>query len=510
MQERLLTGPLATLGLLAVLPAVVVAVLLAFAAARPVPACLVMVASLPVGLALAWRIARPLNALAACVPHLAHEDGRIAVPALGGAGAFGRIATGMATLQLQAKKSRALAAAETEQRALRDRYQQAMEKHTEDFAQSVIGVMASLAGAGSTMREAASGMIAAIEQTRARSNETAIGAQRNADSLGMVSQATADLSVTVADIGNQVNEATGAARDAVARAEATGTTVRGLSQSALQIGDVVKLIREIAGRTNLLALNATIEAARAGEAGRGFAVVASEVKQLAAQTAQATQRISAQIGAVQAATTEAVGAVQEVAEAIGRIDTVAAAIAGAVDQQGANTLAIAENVAAVAEQNSEATRAMHAVSDVAADAGRSTQGVLDSADEVTRVASNLQQEVEWFLTAMVTETGNRRNFERKPCDQVSVTVQPRGGEKMRVALEDISPGGASLGCTAQLNSGHEIELLDLPGADGVIVARVVRASGTRVGIAFRQDDDTIARVQMSIGTLMPPPLAQAA
>jgi methyl-accepting chemotaxis protein len=291
----------------------------------------------------------------------------------------------------------------------------------------------------------------------------------------------------------------------VGRAEATGTTVQGLSHSALQIGDVVKLITDIAGRTNLLALNATIEAARAGEAGRGFAVVASEVKQLAAQTAEATQRISAQIGAVQAATAEAVHAVQDVADAIGRIDTVAASIAGRVDQQSTDTRAIAENVAAVAEQNSEASRAMRAVCEVAADAGRSIQGVLESADEVNRVASNLQQEVEWFITAMLTETGNRRNFERNPCENVLVTVQPRGHERMQVTLEDISFGGASLGCTAQLDSGHELELLDLAGAGGIVAARVVRASGTRMGIAFRQDDDTIARVQAAMSEVIPQP-----
>src|SRR5207253_7822042 len=124
----------------------------------------------------------------------------------------------------------------------------------------------------------------------------------------------------------------------------TDARINELSQAAGRIGDVVKLITAIAEQTNLLALNATIEAARAGEAGRGFAVVASEVKQLASQTAKATEEISAQIAGMQTATQDSVAAIKEIGGTIGRISDIASTIAAAVEEQGAATNEIARNV----------------------------------------------------------------------------------------------------------------------------------------------------------------------
>ena len=131
------------------------------------------------------------------------------------------------------------------------------------------------------------------------------------------------------------------ARQAVERAEVSHGTMQGLSEATARIGDVVRLISDIASQTNLLALNATIEAARAGEAGKGFAVVAGEVKALAAQTASATAEISNQIGTVRGSTGEAVSATAEIGNLIGRMDEVTAAISAAVEQQTATTREIA-------------------------------------------------------------------------------------------------------------------------------------------------------------------------
>ena len=133
-------------------------------------------------------------------------------------------------------------------------------------------------------------------------------------------------------------------REAVERAAEADAKVASLAQAADRIGDVVRLIPDIAGQTNLLALYATIEAARAGNAGKGFAVVAGEVKALAAQTVSATEQIDAQIGAIRAATGDAVGAVRKVGEAIGQVEAVATAIAAAVEQQPAATQEISGSV----------------------------------------------------------------------------------------------------------------------------------------------------------------------
>src|SRR5262249_15463735 len=152
-----------------------------------------------------------------------------------------------------------------------------------------------------------------------------------------VASAAEELNASIGEIGRQVTQSAQIAGKAVSEAERTQATVRSLADGAQKIGDVVKLINDIAGQTNLLALNATIEAARAGEAGKGFAVVASEVKSLATQTAKATEEIAAQIGAIQNATGDAVGAIDGIGKTIAELSHIATAIASAVEEQGAAT-----------------------------------------------------------------------------------------------------------------------------------------------------------------------------
>jgi methyl-accepting chemotaxis protein len=162
----------------------------------------------------------------------------------------------------------------------------------------------------------------------------------------------------VAEITRQVAQASQVAGRASAEVQGTDTLVRSLSEGAQRIGDVVRLISDIAGQTNLLALNATIEAARAGDAGKGFAVVASEVKNLAGQTAKATEEIAAQISAIQAATAEAVTSMRSIAGVVGEVNEVAATIAAAVEEQGAATREIAGASAGVARGTENASAAV--------------------------------------------------------------------------------------------------------------------------------------------------------
>jgi len=215
-----------------------------------------------------------------------------------------------------------------------------------------------------------------------------------------VASAAEQLTASISEISRQVLQSSRITERAVADARRTDTVVRALSDGAQKIGDVVGLITSIAGQTNLLALNATIEAARAGDAGRGFAVVASEVKNLAQQTAKATDEIGAQIGQIQTATGEAVEAIRAITGVIEEVSTIATAIASAVEQQGAATAEIARNVQQTAVSAHEVTSNIAGVSQAANDTGAAAAQVLSAAEGLSRQAATLTDEVNEFAAGI--------------------------------------------------------------------------------------------------------------
>jgi methyl-accepting chemotaxis protein len=268
------------------------------------------------------------------------------------------------------------------------------------FEESVGAIARTVAEAADGMRQAASVMRESTITAGERTLAVSVASDHAAESVSTAAAGAEEVAVSVAEIARQVAESAQIAGMAVAEAQATDASVSGLSEAAGRISAVVRLISDIAARTNLLALNATIEAARAGDAGKGFAVVAGEVKNLATQTAKATQEIGGQIAAMQQATSEAVAALRSIGGTIQRMNEIASVIAGSVEIQGEATQSIAQAVqhaaAGTAEVNSNIAAVTHVVDETGSRAGE----VLEAATEMTRQATALKDEVAKFLVAV--------------------------------------------------------------------------------------------------------------
>jgi len=217
--------------------------------------------------------------------------------------------------------------------------------------------------------------------------------------VGQVAAAVEEMGSSIREIAGSATAAAEVADRAVDAARAADATVTTLGVSSAEVGEVVRVITAIAEQTNLLALNATIEAARAGEAGKGFAVVASEVKDLAKETAKATERIEAQVAAIQADAGAAVGAIGEIAEVIGRISDTQSTIAAAVEQQTTTTTEIARGITEAARGSSDIAGSIAVVSGTAGETATSAAGVLDAARDLAETASRLAAVVDRFRLA---------------------------------------------------------------------------------------------------------------
>ncbi len=274
---------------------------------------------------------------------------------------------------------------------------QEMTRLANAFETAVGGIIDSVSTASQQLEAAAGTLSGTAEQTQQLSGMVAAASEEASTNVGAVASAAEEMSTSVVEIGRQVHDSSRIAGDAVKQAERTDARINELLKAAGRIGDVVKLITAIAEQTNLLALNATIEAARAGESGRGFAVVASEVKALAAQTARATEEISAQIAGMQSATEDSVGAIKEIGTTIGRISDISTTIAATIEQQGAATAEIARNVSEAAKGTVEVADKIAHVSQGASATGAASGQVLASARSLSRESNLLKTEVEKFL-----------------------------------------------------------------------------------------------------------------
>jgi methyl-accepting chemotaxis protein len=281
-----------------------------------------------------------------------------------------------------------------------DRRKAELNQFVEDFRTKIGGIIERVLDSSSRFEKDAQQLSVTAQATAEMSGRSADASRQASEHVRGAAAASNELSQSIVEISRRVQESNGVTADAVKQADATDERMTELSAAGDRIGDVVKLITSIAEQTNLLALNATIEAARAGDAGRGFAVVAQEVKNLAGQTAKATDEISAHIVNMQRATGESVGAIKAIGQTIERISGITTSISSAVEQQGSATRSIAEGVQAAASGTLDVADNIESVAKNARETGATSGAMLKSAQELSEVSTHLKDEVEKFLDSV--------------------------------------------------------------------------------------------------------------
>lgn len=267
----------------------------------------------------------------------------------------------------------------------------------DNFEATVKTVVTEVSSSAEQMRGNAERLSTLAGETKSNSGRVASSATTAAQTANQVAAAAEELTAAISEISSQVQKSSSVANQASAQAESINQSMHLLVEKSNRVGEVIQFITNIASQINLLALNATIESARAGEAGRGFAVVASEVKNLANQTAKATEEIVQQVQSMQEATHEAVQSVGSIISIINEISSNTASVAAAVEEQSAATNEISRNIAHTAAGTTEISSSIGAVEKGADETGLSSREVLGSAKALSAQASVLSQKVDEFL-----------------------------------------------------------------------------------------------------------------
>jgi len=346
-------------------------------------------------------IVRPLQDLTGTMGSLSSGQLRVSVPGRERGDELGAMArsTDIFRQGLEEAESLRLEAADQERRSAE---RMKAERHAiADSFQSKMGALASdFVRSSSEVSDAAQSLAATAEETSRQAQVVSGAAEEAAVNVQTIAAATEEMTVSVREINDRVSHAAQTTITAAEAATRTEGEIRALSEAATGINEVVGLIQTIAAQTNLLALNATIEAARAGEAGKGFAVVASEVKQLAQQTAKATEDIGRKVGLIQNATERTVESINRIVATIDSVRDISTAIASAVEQQGAATHEIAGNTSRAADSATAVTENIFGVGRAAEMTGAASTQLMGLSGSLSAQASRLETEVGDFVAQL--------------------------------------------------------------------------------------------------------------
>jgi methyl-accepting chemotaxis protein len=418
--------------------------------------------ALLVGWLVGRNLSHPLVQLVRTIDTLAAGalDEPVAPPLLRRRDEIGALARAAAVFR-EAMQQNAHAGAEREQLRLKNNAEKvaALRKAADSIERETTVVVAQSTESGVALASRAADLAASASRVMQSVAAAANASTEALHSTEMVAAAGEQLSISAREIAAQI----GSSAAEIASTARSGEHARGiidqLSAAVDKIGDVARLIGDIAGRTNLLALNATIEAARAGEAGRGFAVVAGEVKNLAMQTARSTEEIARQTGAIQQATRDAVRVVAEMVERVASIEHITQAVAAAAEEQTAATGEIARNVAGTAD----AVRAVTGQIDTVAQEARGTDAAVLDMRALADTVGNRIAELRGVMVRIVrssSEEVDRRADGRIPVDLVATLVV--AGRRLSATCVDLSRGGARVHVEEALQAGDRV-ILSLPG-----------------------------------------------
>ncbi|MBW8735183.1 MAG: HAMP domain-containing protein, partial [Asticcacaulis sp.] len=347
------------------------------------------------------QISRPLQHVTDSVVRIAEGAYDTAIPDARGHDEIASLWRSIRTLRDQAVEAETLKAHQREEELrIEQNMREERNRIAAEFEQNMGELARRFAESSRTVAESARSLTGNAEDASQRAQSVNHAAVDAADNVANVAAATEELSASVGEINAQVMRTSEVTQLAVSEAQKTEEAIRTLSTAAGQIGEVINLIQAIAAQTNLLALNATIESARAGDAGKGFAVVASEVKQLAQQTAKATDDIRSKIGEIQAATATTVGSIDAIVRTIESVGQLTTGIAASVEQQGYATTEIASNTNRAAQGTKDVTAHIAGLGQAADATGSAAQSLLSLSSDLERRSEDLQSEVYGFVSRL--------------------------------------------------------------------------------------------------------------